>query len=66
MVIEEKLRSKYVNFLRSLKIFNGWTFKKVEKLLHAIEKRKVEKNQYIITEGVKAGKLFHILYAEFR
>lgn len=26
-VIEEKLRSKYVNFLRSLRIFNGWTYK---------------------------------------
>jgi CRP-like cAMP-binding protein len=51
LAIEQKTQNKYVNFLNSLKMFNGWTLKKLEKLLHAIEKIKTEKNQHVIVEN---------------
>lgn len=38
LAIEQKTQNKFVNFLKSLKMFNGWTHRKCEKLLHAIEK----------------------------
>jgi CRP-like cAMP-binding protein len=52
--IEQKIQNRYVKFLLSLKMFNGWTGRKVEKLLHAIDKVKTEKNQHVIFENKKA------------
>uniref|UniRef100_A0A7S3KDF4 Cyclic nucleotide-binding domain-containing protein n=1 Tax=Euplotes crassus TaxID=5936 RepID=A0A7S3KDF4_EUPCR len=38
LAIEQRRQQKFANFLKSLKMFNGWTNRKCERLLHAIEK----------------------------
>ena len=65
MLIESKLRNRFVNFLKSLKMFQGWTNRKWDKLLHAIQKHKTKKGQHIIHEGDKADAFYIVFEGEF-
>ena len=65
LIIESKLRNRYINFLKSLKMFHGWTSRKWDKLLHAIQKHKTKKGQHIINEGEKADAFYIVFDGEF-
>jgi CRP-like cAMP-binding protein len=51
--------------MKSLKLFDGWTLLRCQKLLHAIDINKTQKNQHIIVEGGKADAFYLVFSGEF-
>lgn len=51
--------------MKSLKLFDGWTLLRCQKLLHAIDINKTQKNQHVIMEGAKADAFYLVFSGEF-
>lgn len=62
---EERLLDEKLDYIASLKIFNGWNYHLISKLYYHLGSRKVTRNTVLYEEGKKAKKVYIIKSGEF-